>query len=178
MKFRSLSVVVLFIVLSAGVVHASVDNYVSDLNIYASKKFGDFRAEISARYGISSTHFEKLLRKVDSPGDLAVSLWVGYKAQKSIDEVIRQYRIRRGQGWGVIAKESGIKPGSKDFKALKSGELGWYPKNFDEVMKRGKYAEVEVEVDDEAAERERKINERLRQKEKKRKAKKEKNSSQ
>ena len=34
-----------------------------------------------------------------------------------------EYRNNKGQGWGVIAKNLGIKPGSDEFHALKAGRL-------------------------------------------------------
>jgi hypothetical protein len=37
--------------------------------------------------------------------------------------VVREYKAHKGQGWGVIAKNLGIKPGSKEFHALKKGGL-------------------------------------------------------
>jgi hypothetical protein len=33
----------------------------------------------------------------------------------------KSYLSNPGKGWGVIAKSLGIKPGSKEFKSLKSG---------------------------------------------------------
>lgn len=165
---RRFLVAVLLVVVTSGSALAEVDLYVSDLNIYASRQFDNFRAELSYRYGISRTRFDTLLGRVDSPGDLAVSLWLGLKAEKPVDDVIRQYRLRRGQGWGVIAKKVGIQPGSPAFKKLKKGEIDWLPKNFDEVMKdlkkpKGASGEAVVET-----ERERKIREAHERKEKKR----------
>jgi len=33
--------------------------------------------------------------------------------------VVEQYRAHRDKGWGVLAKSLGIKPGSREFHALK-----------------------------------------------------------
>jgi len=33
------------------------------------------------------------------------------------------YQIHQGKGWGAIPKSLGIKPGSKEFHALKKGDL-------------------------------------------------------
>ena len=38
------------------------------------------------------------------------------------EDVVRKYKSGKGQGWGALAKSLGIKPGSKEFKALKSGD--------------------------------------------------------
>ena len=37
----------------------------------------------------------------------------------NIDDVIISYKKNKEKGWGVIAKEMGIKPGSPEFHALK-----------------------------------------------------------
>ena len=39
--------------------------------------------------------------------------------QKPIEVVTKTYQVNRKKGWGVIAKELGIQPGSKEFHALK-----------------------------------------------------------
>ena len=38
------------------------------------------------------------------------------------EAVIKKYQSGKDNGWGVLAKSLGIKPGSKEFKALKNGE--------------------------------------------------------
>jgi hypothetical protein len=38
------------------------------------------------------------------------------------EDVVRKYKSGKGQGWGALAKSLGIKPRSKEFKALKSGD--------------------------------------------------------
>ncbi len=153
MLFRKLFITLLFILFSVGLAQASVDTYVGDLNIFASKKFGDFKADITARYGISGSRFDLMLKKVDSPGDLAVALWMGTKSYQPVDAVVKQYRIHRGKGWGVIAKELGIKPGSPAFKQLKKGDLGWYPKGFEEVMRKHKMDQAKARKEKKRKER-------------------------
>lgn len=142
MIVRKVILSLLIVVLVAGPSLASEDDYVADMNIFASKKFGEFKADVTAHYGISGSRFDVMLKKVDSPGDLAVALWLGDSAKQPVDEVVKQYRIHRGKGWGIIAQELGIKPGSPAFKQLKSGNLGWYPKEFPAVMKKHKKDEA------------------------------------
>lgn len=138
MIVRKLLASILFVLCAAGVAQASVDVYISDLNVFASKQFGEFRADLIAHYGVSGSRFDMALKSVDSPGDVAVALWLGQQAEKSLDTVVKQYRTHRGKGWGVVAKNLGIKPGSPAFHRLKRGEIGWYPKNYKEVMKQEK----------------------------------------
>ena len=40
---------------------------------------------------------------------------------RPVDVVVNEYNANKGQGWGVIAKQLDIKPGSKKFHALKKG---------------------------------------------------------
>jgi len=47
-----------------------------------------------------------------------------------IINVANQYKAHRGKGWGMIAKEIGIKPGSEEFMALKN--------KFSNKLKKGK----------------------------------------
>jgi hypothetical protein len=60
---------------------------------------------------------------MSKPSDVYMCLRVGEVAEKPVDRVIEEYTRHRSQGWGVIAKNLGIKPGSDEFHALKSGRL-------------------------------------------------------
>ena len=42
------------------------------------------------------------------------------------DQVFKIYNANKGKGWGVIAKELGIKPGSPEFHALKQGNFVFF----------------------------------------------------
>lgn len=42
-------------------------------------------------------------------------------SHKPPEKVIDVYKANKGKGWGVMAKNMGIKPGSAEFKALKNG---------------------------------------------------------
>jgi hypothetical protein len=48
---------------------------------------------------------------------------LGRMSNKPPDTVLHTYQTSRDKGWGAIAKELGIKPGSPEFHALKSGDL-------------------------------------------------------
>ena len=49
-------------------------------------------------------------------------LRVGQVASQPVEAVVKEYKSNKGQGWGVIAKDLGIKPGSKEFHELKKGD--------------------------------------------------------
>ena len=56
------------------------------------------------------------------PGDAFLCLQLGQMARKPPERVVQTYQRSHGKGWGAIAKELGIKPGSSDFHALKRGK--------------------------------------------------------
>jgi hypothetical protein len=47
-------------------------------------------------------------------------------SRQPTDYVIEKYKSDKGKGWGALANSLGIKPGSKDFHALKRGQDLYY----------------------------------------------------
>ena len=86
----------------------------------ASINFGAFRADISGRYNITENKIDYLSVKVGmNAGDIYMTLELCKITGKTVDQVVVVYENNKGKGWGVIAKELGIKPGSSEFHALK-----------------------------------------------------------
>ena len=107
-------------------VHSSamgLDSFLGEINVTAHADIGSFRADLSATFGVSSGEIDGLFEIFDKPSDVYVTLRIGEVAKVPIDRVVTQYRTHKGQGWGVIAKNLGIKPGSPEFHALKQGRL-------------------------------------------------------
>ena len=46
---------------------------------------------------------------------------MGEMSSKPVDFVLDKYKAGKGKGWGALAISLGIKPGSKEFHALKEG---------------------------------------------------------
>jgi len=59
------------------------------------------------------------MANVKTPGDAYMCFRVGQLASKPVEVVTKEYQGNKGKGWGVIAKNLGIKPGSKEFHELK-----------------------------------------------------------
>jgi len=100
-----------------------LDSFLGEINVSANSDLGGFRADLSATFGVSSGEVDGLFRIFKSPADVYITLRIGQVADVRIDRVVDQYRSHKGQGWGVIAKNLGIKPGSAEFHALKQGRL-------------------------------------------------------
>lgn len=104
-----------------------LDSFISHLNVQAGVDLGGFKAKLSAQFGVSSHQVEVLFQAVDTAADAYMCLRVAQLAGQPADAVMKEYRANKNKGWGVIAKNLGIKPGSKEFHALKNGKLGSAP---------------------------------------------------
>jgi hypothetical protein len=86
----------------------------------AGVNFSAFKADISGSYNITKKKIDYLAVRVGmSAGDIYMTVEIVKIARVSIDRVVEVYQSNRGKGWGVIAKQLGIKPGSAEFHALK-----------------------------------------------------------
>jgi hypothetical protein len=75
---------------------------------------------------------------VRTPGDAYMCLRVGQVASQPVEVVMKEYQAHKGKGWGVIAKNLGIKPGSKEFDTLKKGDLNGYDSDSGRGKGKGK----------------------------------------
>ena len=100
-----------------------LDSFLGEINVSAHADLGSFRADLSATFGVSSHEVEGLFEVLDSPADVYITLRIGEVARVPIARVLTQYQANKSRGWGVIAKNLGIKPGSPEFHALKKGRL-------------------------------------------------------
>jgi hypothetical protein len=127
MNCHRLLVVFAMILFATGVAHADLDVYLNNLNVRAEADIGGFRTGLGVHFGASGPEIDLVMRSVKSPGDAALCLWLGRHSQQPIEKVLREYQANKKEGWGVLAKRLGIKPGSDAFKTLKNGDLGWHP---------------------------------------------------
>jgi len=113
--------VVFLLVLSAVVAAAGDFDWMRDLNTRAEADLSGFRARLAARFNIGDAQVKVVLSNVERPADAYMILRFGEMSARPIDYVMERYRADKGKGWGVLAKSLGIKPGSKEFHALKRG---------------------------------------------------------
>lgn len=104
---------------------AEFDLTLSDMNTTASGNFSAFKQEMKVTYNVTDQKIEylKLTIKME-PADIFMTLELSKLTGKTIDEVVKIYQTNKTKGWGVIAKELGIKPGSKEFHTLKGTAKG------------------------------------------------------
>jgi hypothetical protein len=117
--FLALSMVLLF---ASSAAAAQDFAWVNDFNIQAQADPSGFRARLAARFRIGDAQISAVLSNVSSPADAYIVFRLGEISGHPSDRVMREYKSGKGKGWGVIAKNLGIKPGSKEFHALKRSQ--------------------------------------------------------
>ena len=126
MKFFKTVVLIaaLLVALSSAALAADFD-WIKDFNIRAQADPTGFRARLATRFKIGDAHVSAVVGNVPDPADAYMVFRLGEIAHRPPEEVLDVYKAGKGKGWGVMAKELGIKPGSKAFHALKKGhDLG------------------------------------------------------
>lgn len=108
-------------------------DWMRDFNITADADPSGFRTRLEARFQVGDIKIKAVLSSVDKPADAYMLLQLGEMSNQPIDRVVETYKVEKGKGWGRLAKSLGIKPGSKDFHALKQGQ------NLYKDKKKGKY---------------------------------------
>lgn len=114
---------VLVLVAAPGVASATLDSFLSSVNVQARADLPGFHAKVSAQFGVPVPQVEAVLGMVATPADAFMVFQLGQMAHRPPETVVQTYQAHKGKGWGVIAKELGIKPGSREFHALKNGDL-------------------------------------------------------
>lgn len=113
--------VVFLLVSSSAVVAAGDFDWTKDFNLRAEADLSGFRARLAARFKIGDAQINAVLSNVERPVDAYMVLRLGEMSAKPADYVVEKYKSGKGKGWGALAQSLGIKPGSKEFHALKRG---------------------------------------------------------
>ena len=97
-------------------------DYIKGLSIEAQADPDGFRARLGARFQIGKAQINTVVSNVGGDyADAYMVLRLSEMSKHRVDYVVDRYRRNKGKGWGVLAKELGIKPGSAEFHELKRG---------------------------------------------------------
>jgi hypothetical protein len=108
---------------SLAIAGGGLDSFLNDLNIQARADMNGFSARVSAQFGVPLSQVHAVIGTVAAPADAFMVFQLGQMTRKPPERVVQLYQANRGNGWGVIAKSLGIKPGSPEFHALKRGDF-------------------------------------------------------
>jgi len=117
---------------------SDLDVFTSNLNVQAQADLGAFKVRLSTQFGVPAARVDAVMASVKTPGDAYMCFRVGQVASKPVEVVTKEYQGNKGKGWGVIAKNLGIKPGSKEFHELKKGNFNGDDSGSDKGKGKGK----------------------------------------
>lgn len=100
---------------------SGLDFALTELNAAARLDFGSFKANIGLGYNISASKIEYMHVSLKmQPSDIFMAAEISVLCGMPVDRVVVVYQKNKHKGWGYIAKQLGIKPGSAKFHALKN----------------------------------------------------------
>jgi hypothetical protein len=105
----------------------------NDIGASAKVDLPGFSAEVSLQWGFPAPQVQASLSQGLAPAEVYLAAGLASVSGKPLAFVVDAYKQNKAKGWGAVAKELGIKPGSKEFKALKDKSSGSASK-----MKKGK----------------------------------------
>jgi hypothetical protein len=95
-----------------------MDGFLKSVNDDAQKDLEAFKNKVVTKFNVAKTDVDKLLKDMH-PGDVYMAAQVSNIVNKPLVDVSTTYNKNKDKGWGAIAKEMGIKPGSPEFHKLK-----------------------------------------------------------
>lgn len=106
----------------------ALDTFLDNINVQAAADRHGAVASIGSHFGVPYSDVELIMGTTGSLSDAFMILQFGRWTGLSRDRIMGVYGSRKGQGWGAMAKELGIKPGSAEFHALKNGDFDYDPR--------------------------------------------------
>ncbi len=138
-NFVMLSLAALLLVMSSAA-RADLNSFLRSVNQRAIADVQNFNDMLSRQFGIPVPDVEAIVRSVPDPADAFMIFQLGQMAHVEPAVVQQRYQRHRGQGWGRLAQDLGIKPGSPEFQALKRGDLHFASERGGDSFDRGGYS--------------------------------------
>jgi len=103
----------------------NLDYQLGKINELAKADPDGFIKQLSQNYIIPQQEIRQAKGKYGlSYGDTYMATALARKNNRRVGDVAAEYEQNQGKGWGVMAMNMGIKPGSPEFKQLKAGARG------------------------------------------------------
>jgi hypothetical protein len=100
-----------------------MDGFLKDINTRAKENVSNFIDNVTQTFSVAKNKVDELL-KIMAPGDVYMAIQTADIIHKPVDEVAIAYKKGKDKGWGQVAKDLGIKPGSAEFHAMKDKMKG------------------------------------------------------
>lgn len=96
-----------------------IDANLKVVNTSGNKNLSTFKLDITKSFGVPMPKVDLCFAAGMNAGDVYFAFELSSISRKPIETIITSYKKNKSKGWGVIAKEMGIKPGSDAFHKLK-----------------------------------------------------------
>ncbi|PMP70305.1 MAG: hypothetical protein C0187_05635 [Calditerrivibrio nitroreducens] len=100
-----------------------LDNFLMNLNMQIGNDKTSFEADLSTTFGSNEMKVKSVVGSVDKPADAYMVFRLAEVTKKQPEEVLLVYKKHKEKGWGKVAQELGVKPGSREFHELKENKL-------------------------------------------------------
>ena len=102
-----------------------LDTFLDNLNVQGAADRNGFVTSVSSHFGVPYSDVEMIVGTTGSLSDAFMVFQLGRMTGYPTDRIMRTYGSGKGKGWGAMAQELGIKPGSEEFHALKRGDFNY-----------------------------------------------------
>ncbi len=119
-KFVLASLALIMIFCFSAVASAGDFDWMNQLNITAKADPSGFKARLETRFRLGDARISAVIGNLPNPADAYMVMRLGEMSNLPPEKVAEKYKSGK-KGWGAFAKSIGIKPGSKEFHALKRG---------------------------------------------------------
>lgn len=100
-----------------------LDTFLDDLNVQAVEDPDGYSLQLGTHFDVPRMQVDSVIDEVDRMADAFLVFQLGRMTGLPIEQVLGEYQTSHGQGWGVLAKSLGIKPGSAEFHQLKNADF-------------------------------------------------------
>jgi hypothetical protein len=114
----------------------TLDNALQDAEDLSLADPAGFLLSISLQYKVPLKDLQALKDQGLKPGEILLAVNLLQATQKTLAQVSASWKANKGKGWGVIAKDLGVKPGSDAFQTLKKNTLAEKDRLKDEEDKK------------------------------------------
>ncbi|WP_123812066.1 hypothetical protein [Mangrovimonas sp. DI 80] len=116
-----------------------LDTDLNTINARASADFGAFKTDMKLSYNVSEKSIEYMTGNLNMGfGEVYLALEIAKITRKPLNDVLVCYETHKSKGWGYIAKQMGIKPGSAEFHQLKNSANSKKGKGAGKKQSKGK----------------------------------------
>ena len=102
---------------------STLDNALQDAEDLSLADPAGFLQSVATQYKVPLKDLQALRDQGLKPGEILLAVNLSQATKKTLTQVSASWKANKGKGWGAIAKDLGVKPGSDAFQTLKKTTL-------------------------------------------------------